>query len=91
MDALVTSGSTAPSMVSFHLSTDTQDNGEVTFGGLDASKFTGNIQFLPLASKSFWLIDFSQTTFKIAGARGGSVQGSAAGSFKKAIAGNQVN
>lgn len=88
MDALagVTEG---PSIVSFHLSVAARDNGEVTFGGVDTSKFIGNIQFLPVTSLSFWQFDISQATFQISGTRGAVTQGKLGGSLKKAIAGNQ--
>lgn len=58
-------------MVSFYLSKDNNRKGEVTFGGMDSSKFTGPIHFMPLNSKTFWQVDFEKATFEI-----GDIQGS---------------
>lgn len=68
MDALFSSGMIERNMVSFHLSS--EDNGVVTFGGIDESKFTGKIQLLPITSKSLWQIDFSSATFRINAKKG---------------------
>ncbi|KAG7698069.1 hypothetical protein KL932_001035 [Ogataea haglerorum] len=36
-----------------------QDGGEATFGGYDASKFTGDITWLPVRRKAYWEVKFS--------------------------------
>ncbi|KAJ3115850.1 Vacuolar protease A [Physocladia obscura] len=61
------------------------DNGEVTFGGYDSSKFTGDITWIPLEnittdylgnpSPGYWTFDFSNWTWSVE-ATGGAVGGS---------------
>ncbi|KAJ3372378.1 hypothetical protein HDU91_003618 [Kappamyces sp. JEL0680] len=81
MDALFGKGKN--NVISFFLSNaeDKNNQGEVTFGGLNPARFTGQLQALPLNSASFWQFDFSGTTFSVNG-----VSGDAAGSFTNAIA-----
>lgn len=74
-------GNTQDCVVSFHLSQDVNNKGQVTFGGVDTSKFVGEMLFVPLNSKSFWQFDFSDARFSVNG-----VTGNLAGSFQNAIA-----
>ncbi|KAJ3315023.1 Vacuolar protease A [Boothiomyces sp. JEL0838] len=61
----------ANSVFSFYLSDAKDgDNGEVTFGGIDSSKFTGNINYVPLNSQTFWQFDATNLSFNVAGQTG---------------------
>ncbi|KAJ3323415.1 hypothetical protein HDV06_001935 [Boothiomyces sp. JEL0866] len=48
------------------------DNGEVTFGGVDQTKFTGPINYVPLTGETWWKFDFSQVIYSV-----GSITGPA--------------
>jgi hypothetical protein len=37
--------------------------GEIDFGGMDASRYTGNIQYAPVLSEKYWLTEMSNATF----------------------------
>ncbi|KAJ3261106.1 Vacuolar protease A [Boothiomyces macroporosus] len=48
------------------------DNGEVTLGGVDPTKFTGAINYVPLSGETWWKFDFGQVTYSV-----GSISGPA--------------
>ncbi|KAJ3321785.1 hypothetical protein HDV06_003934 [Boothiomyces sp. JEL0866] len=41
--------------------------GEITFGGIDRSKFTGPITYVPLISQDYWKFNISSLTFSFGG------------------------
>ncbi|KAJ3274385.1 hypothetical protein HDV01_002989 [Terramyces sp. JEL0728] len=56
---------------SFYLSDSKDgDNGEVTFGGIDSSKYTGSINYVPLNSETYWQFDATDLTYNIGGQTG---------------------
>ncbi|KAJ3274389.1 hypothetical protein HDV01_002993 [Terramyces sp. JEL0728] len=70
-DALGYTG--AQNQFSFYLSAAADgDNGEITIGGVDTSKYTGQINYVPLNSETYWQFDASKMTYK-AGSKSGNV------------------
>ncbi|KAI9354267.1 aspartic peptidase domain-containing protein [Zopfochytrium polystomum] len=57
------------------------DNGEVTVGGVDTSKYTGSISYIPLNSKTYWQMSWSGAKWA-----SGSSSGALDGSVKSFIA-----
>ncbi|KAJ3161242.1 hypothetical protein HK101_000841 [Irineochytrium annulatum] len=50
----------------FYLSNDAEkDYGEVTFGGDDPSKYTGNIQWFPVTDQSYWQMSQTNWTWAV--------------------------
>jgi len=41
---------------SFYLQKDANEQGQLTFGGVDATKFSGDIQYVPLTSETYWQV-----------------------------------
>lgn len=54
-------------MFGFYLShnSDERDQGVVTLGGYDSSKFTGDIMWFPLTKSSYWQIDVKGSTVQV--------------------------
>ncbi|KAJ3323385.1 Vacuolar protease A [Boothiomyces sp. JEL0866] len=72
-DALGFSGAT--NKFAFYLSdAPNGDNGEVTFGGVDTSKYTGAINYLAVNSQTYWQFDVSKATYS-AGSKSGGLGG----------------
>lgn len=55
---------------SFYLQADSSQDGELTFGGIDTSKFTGEIAYTPLTAQTYWKVGLTSLSF------GGKVVGS---------------
>ncbi|KAJ3323386.1 hypothetical protein HDV06_001906 [Boothiomyces sp. JEL0866] len=70
-DALGYTGS--QNQFSFYLSAAADgDSGEITIGGVDTTKYSGSISWVPLNSETYWQFDVSQMTYK-AGTKSGNV------------------
>lgn len=48
---------------SFYLPSDTKEKGELDIGGIDVSKFTGNLTWVPLTSRTYWKIKLDNIGF----------------------------
>ncbi|KAJ3314969.1 hypothetical protein HDV04_004769 [Boothiomyces sp. JEL0838] len=73
-DALGYSGN--QNRFSFYLSDAAdKDDGEVTLGGVDTTKFTGTINYVPLNAQTYWQFDSSKLKFT-AGSQSGTIGGS---------------
>ncbi|KAJ3323332.1 hypothetical protein HDV06_001852 [Boothiomyces sp. JEL0866] len=73
-DALGYSGS--QNKFAFYLSDAAdKDDGEITLGGVDSSKFTGTINYVPLNAQTYWQFDSSKLKFT-AGSQTGTIGGS---------------
>ncbi|KAI8814933.1 aspartic peptidase domain-containing protein [Cladochytrium replicatum] len=79
-DALGFTG--ANNVFAFYLSNAADgDFGEVTFGGVDTTKYSGTIKYAPLTSQTYWEFSFSGSTFTV-----GSSTGNLYKSYPSAIA-----
>merc|ERR1719265_770934 len=47
----------------FYLQGDATKDGELTFGGVDSSKFTGDLQYVPLTDETYWKVDLEGLTY----------------------------
>ncbi|KAJ1553768.1 hypothetical protein HK405_006952 [Cladochytrium tenue] len=57
------------------------DAGEVTFGGADDTRYTGDITWVPLSSETYWQYDISGWTWSVASAQAsGSIGSNSTGS-----------
>lgn len=48
---------------SFRLGSTEDDGGEVTFGGIDPSAYTGSISYVPVRRKAYWEVDLQKVKF----------------------------
>lgn len=48
---------------SLRLGSSEADGGEVIFGGIDDSAYTGNITYIPLHRKAFWELELEKFVF----------------------------
>ncbi|XP_041092101.1 pepsin A-like [Polyodon spathula] len=55
-DNMMNQGLLSQNLFSFYLSPNSQSGSVVTFGGIDESYFTGNINWVPLTSETYWQI-----------------------------------
>ncbi|XP_058859935.1 pepsin A-like [Acipenser ruthenus] len=55
-DNMMNQGLLSQDLFSFYLSPNSQSGSVVTFGGIDESYFTGNINWVPLTSETYWQI-----------------------------------
>ncbi|KAJ3144229.1 hypothetical protein HK101_002758 [Irineochytrium annulatum] len=70
-------------MFSFYLSNAAdKDAGEVTFGGSDPAKYTGDISYIPLNARKYWQADFTGSTYSV----GNGTSRSLVGGIKNFIA-----
>ncbi|KAJ3158336.1 Vacuolar protease A [Irineochytrium annulatum] len=49
---------------------DAKDSGEVTFGGVDTTRFTGEPVYLPLSSQTYWQFSLSGAKFSVGATSG---------------------
>lgn len=63
---MVSQGLVQQQVVSFYLSSKSGSDGEMVVGGIDSTKFTGQLQYVPLTSETYW--ETSLDSFTIAGA-----------------------
>jgi hypothetical protein len=54
---LVESGVLDMNVFSFYLPSDASKKGELSFGGIDTSKYTGDMNYINLASETYWQIN----------------------------------
>ena len=76
--------SSSSNIFSFYFSNakDGADKGEVSFGGYNVAKFTGDITWLPLTDQSYWQFKWTGATVKV-----GSESFSAVDASESAVAG----
>lgn len=48
---------------SFRIGTSEDDGGEVTFGGIDPSAYTGSISYVPVRRKAYWEVELEKVGF----------------------------
>lgn len=48
---------------SFRLGSSEDDGGEVIFGGVDDSAYTGSINYVPLRRKAYWEVELEKISF----------------------------
>lgn len=48
---------------SFRLGLDESDGGEVLFGGVDDSAYTGDLTYVPLRRKAYWEVELEKIAF----------------------------
>lgn len=46
----------------FYLSSDSGTDGEMTIGGIDSTKYTGSLQYVPLTSQDYWTVQLDSFT-----------------------------
>lgn len=66
IDSLYSSGQVKQPVMAYHLgrAADGTNNGEVTFGGVDASKFSGSLTELPnVSDQGFWEVNLDAVSF----------------------------
>lgn len=51
------------SVFSFRLGSSEADGGEVVFGGIDDSAYTGKIQYVPVRRKAYWEVELEKISF----------------------------
>jgi len=54
---LVESGVLDSNVFSFYLPSDSSEKGELSIGGIDNTKFTGDISWVPLSAETYWQIN----------------------------------
>lgn len=47
----------------FRMGDSDTDGGEVVFGGIDATHYTGNIDYVPLRRKGYWEVELEKVKF----------------------------
>ena len=48
---------------SFRLGSSEEDGGEVVFGGIDTSAYTGPISYVPVRRKAYWEVELEKVGF----------------------------
>lgn len=48
---------------SFRLGSSDEDGGEAVFGGIDASAYTGTIEYVPVRRKAYWEVELEKIAF----------------------------
>ncbi|XP_058860695.1 pepsin A-like [Acipenser ruthenus] len=61
-DNMMNQGLVSQDLFSFYLSRDSQAGSVVTFGGIDPSYYTGNINWIPVTSQTYWEITMDNIT-----------------------------
>ncbi|MGH0149020.1 UNVERIFIED_CONTAM: hypothetical protein FKN15_047405 [Acipenser sinensis] len=61
-DNIMNQGLVSQDLFSFYLSHDSQAGSVVTFGGIDPSYYTGNINWIPVTSQTYWEITMDNIT-----------------------------
>ncbi|MGH0160380.1 UNVERIFIED_CONTAM: hypothetical protein FKN15_039304 [Acipenser sinensis] len=61
-DNMMNQGLVSQDLFSFYLSRDGQAGSVVTFGGIDPSYYTGQINWVPVTSQTYWEITMDQVT-----------------------------
>ncbi|KAK6470492.1 pepsin A-like [Huso huso] len=61
-DNIMNQGLVSQDLFSFYLSRDSQAGSVVTFGGIDPSYYTGNINWIPVTSQTYWEITMDNIT-----------------------------
>ncbi|KAK1145817.1 pepsin A-like [Acipenser oxyrinchus oxyrinchus] len=61
-DNMMNQGLVSQDLFSFYLSRDSQAGSVVTFGGIDPSYYTGQINWVPVTSQTYWEITMDQVT-----------------------------
>lgn len=47
---------------SFRMGPSDNDGGEVVFGGVDSSHYTGELEYFPVTKKGYWQIELQQVS-----------------------------
>ncbi|KAF1390570.1 hypothetical protein PFLUV_G00059410 [Perca fluviatilis] len=61
-DNMVSEGLVSQPMFSVYLSSQSEQGSEVVFGGVDSSHYTGQINWIPLSSATYWQISMDSVT-----------------------------
>ncbi|KAJ8370257.1 hypothetical protein SKAU_G00102850 [Synaphobranchus kaupii] len=61
-DNMMNQGLVTQDLFSVYLSSNEQAGSEVVFGGMDPNHYTGNINWIPLSSKTYWQISMDSVT-----------------------------
>ncbi|XP_029291625.1 pepsin A-like [Cottoperca gobio] len=61
-DTMVKDGLVSQAMFSVYLSSKSEQGSEVIFGGVDSSHYTGQINWIPLSSATYWQIKMDSVT-----------------------------
>ena len=48
---------------SFRIGSSEEDGGEVTFGGIDHSAYSGSISYVPVRRKAYWEVELQKVCF----------------------------
>lgn len=48
---------------SFRLGASESDSGELVFGGIDSSAYTGSITYVPVRRKAYWEVELEKVSF----------------------------
>jgi saccharopepsin len=48
---------------SFRLGSSDEDGGEAVFGGIDASAYTGEIEYVPVRRQAYWEVELEKIAF----------------------------
>ncbi len=48
---------------SFRLGASEKDGGELVFGGIDSSAYTGSISYVPVRRKAYWEVELERVRF----------------------------
>ena len=60
---LVSRGTLAAPVFSMRFGESDADGGEIVFGGVDETAYTGAIDYVPVRRKSFWEVELERFTF----------------------------
>jgi hypothetical protein len=72
---MVEQGLVTDQVISFYLSSKSGSDGEMVVGGIDSTKYTGDLTYVPLSSETYWATNFDSFT----------INGASASSTTKAI------
>lgn len=68
--AMVRKNLVAQPVFAFELAKESGVDGELTFGGIDTSKFTGDLQYVPLSAETYWQIALADVEVTVNGLSG---------------------
>ena len=60
---MVNKGLVDSPVFSFRLGSSEEDGGEAIFGGVDASAYTGKIEYVPVRRKAYWEVELEKISF----------------------------
>jgi len=87
VDTMVANGKLDEPVFSFYLPNDPSENGELLFGGVNQAKFSGDLQYHPLSSKTYW--ELAVDDFTVGGSSFSSVKSAIVDSGTSLLVGPQ--